>query len=141
SADDPAMSRARAAVLAAGGAQASNSFTRFYLALLGQIQYDACPALPPELVLLPSRLNFSLAAMSAWTRTIVVPLSIISAFKPVRRLAPEQGVAELFRTDLPRRLSRRTPELVSWANVFLAIDRLLKWADRWLPRSWRRPGI
>ncbi|MEA2631400.1 MAG: squalene-hopene/tetraprenyl-beta-curcumene cyclase, partial [Chloroflexota bacterium] len=139
--DDPAMAGARAAILERGGAQASNSFTRFYLALLGQIDYDDCPSVPPELVLLPSRLNFSLAAMSSWTRTIVVPLSIISAFKPVRRLAPEQGVAELFRTDLPRRLSRRTPELVSWANVFLAIDRLLKWADRWLPRSWRRPGI
>ena len=141
STDDPAMAGAREAILAAGGAQASNSFTRFYLALLGQIDYDDCPSVPPELVLLPSRLNFSLAAMSSWTRTIVVPLSIISSFKPVRQLPPEQGVAELFRTDLPRRVSRRTPELLSWANVFLGIDRLLKCADRWLPRSWRRPGI
>ena len=44
----------------AGGAQACNSFTRFYLALLGQIGYDECPSVPPELVLLPSRLDFSL---------------------------------------------------------------------------------
>jgi squalene-hopene/tetraprenyl-beta-curcumene cyclase len=139
--DEPAMVRAREAVLAAGGAQASNSFTRFYLALLGQIDYEDCPSVPPEMVLLPSWLNFSLAAMSAWTRTIVVPLSLISAFKPVRRLAPEHSVAELFRTDLPPWPSRRTPELLSWANVFLGIDRLLKWADRWLPASWRRPGI
>jgi squalene-hopene/tetraprenyl-beta-curcumene cyclase len=139
--DEPLMARARGAVLAAGGAQASNSFTRFYLALLGQIDYDECPSVPPELVLLPSWLNFSLAAMSAWTRTIVVPLSIISAFKPVRRLAPDQGVAELFRDDLPRRPSRGTRALVSWANFFLAIDRGLKLADRLLPRAWRRPGI
>jgi squalene-hopene/tetraprenyl-beta-curcumene cyclase len=139
--DDPVLRRARAAILAAGGAQASNSFTRFYLALLGQIEYDDCPSVPPELVLLPSWLNFSLAAMSAWTRTIVVPLSIISAFKPVRRLAPELGVAELFRTDLPRRLSRRTRTLWSWANLFLLIDRALKWCDRWVPRSWRQPAI
>ena len=55
-----------------------NSFTRFYLALLGQIGYDDCPCVPPELVLIPSRLGFSLSAMSAWTRTIVVPLSIMS---------------------------------------------------------------
>jgi squalene-hopene/tetraprenyl-beta-curcumene cyclase len=139
--DEPLMERAREAVLAAGGAQASNSFTRFYLALLGQIDYDDCPSVPPELVLLPSWLNFSLAAMSAWTRTIVVPLSIISAFKPVRQLPPEQGVAELFRSDLPRRPSRRTRTPVSWANFFLAVDAGLKWADRLLPRSWRRPGI
>jgi squalene-hopene/tetraprenyl-beta-curcumene cyclase len=137
----PHMVQARTAILAAGGAQASNSFTRFYLALLGQIDYDECPSVPPELVLLPSWLNFSLAAMSAWTRTIVVPLSIISAFKPVRRLPAEQGVAELFRADLPRRPARGTRAPVSWANFFLAVDRALKWADRLLPRRWRRPGI
>ena len=47
------MVRAREAILAAGGAQACNSFTRFYLALLGQISYDECPSVPPELVLVP----------------------------------------------------------------------------------------
>ena len=90
-----------------------NSFTRFYLALLGQIDYDECPSVPPELVLFPSRLTFSLSAMSAWTRTIVVPLSIISAFKPVRRLRAERGIAELFRDDLRagRRGARRALEL------------------------------
>jgi squalene-hopene/tetraprenyl-beta-curcumene cyclase len=139
--EEPAMARARRAILDAGGAQSSNSFTRFYLALLGQLEYEDCPSVPPELVLLPSRLNFSLAAMSSWTRTIVVPLSIISSFKPVRRLAPEHGIAEIFRDDLPRRPSRRTRETLSWANAFLAIDRVLKWADRYLPRSWRQPGI
>jgi squalene-hopene/tetraprenyl-beta-curcumene cyclase len=139
--DDPAMVRAREAVLAMGGAQACNSFTRFYLALLGQIGYDECPSVPPEMVLVPSRLNFSLAAMSSWTRTIVVPLSIMSACKPVRRLPPERGIAELFRDDLPRRPRRRTRNPLSWTNVFLVTDRALKWADRWLPRAWRAPGL
>ena len=48
------MRRARAAILAHGGADAVNSFTRFYLALLGQISYEQCPAVPPEMVLLPT---------------------------------------------------------------------------------------
>ncbi|WP_406695424.1 squalene--hopene cyclase [Singulisphaera sp. Ch08] len=139
--NDPAMIRARECILEAGGAQGCNSFTRFYLALLGQIGYGDCPSVPPEMMLVPSRLGFSLAAMSAWTRTIVVPLSIMSAFKPVRRLAPEQGIAELFRTDLPLHPARRTKQLVSWTNVFLGLDRVFKWADRTLPLSWRRPGI
>jgi squalene-hopene/tetraprenyl-beta-curcumene cyclase len=138
---DPKMVRAREWVLAAGGAQACNSFSRFYLALLGQIGYEDCPSVPPELVLIPSRLNFSLYAMSSWTRTIVVPLSIISALKPVRPLLPEQGIAELFREDLPRHPSRRTRPLLSWSNVFLGLDRALKWSDRRLPRSWRAPGL
>ena len=141
SAEDPMMQRAHAAILAMGGAQACNSFTRFYLAMLGQISYDECPCVPPEVVLLPSWLNFSLAAMSAWTRTIVVPLSIMAASKRVRQLAPEQGIAELFRADLPRRPHRRTRNPLSWTNFFLVVDRTLKLADRWLPRSWRRSGL
>ena len=139
--DEPDMARARAAVLAMGGAQACNSFTRFYLALLGQVSYDETPSVPPELVLIPSWLEFSLAAMSAWTRTIVVPLAIMSAFKPVRALPAKKGIAELFRSDLPRHPSRRTRALFSWTNVFLGVDRALKWADRWVPRRLREPGI
>ena len=88
--DDPAMVRARRAILDAGGAHQCNSFTRFYLALLGQISYDECPCVPPELVLIPSRLGFSLSAMSAWTRTIVVPLAIMAYYKPVRSLPAER---------------------------------------------------
>ena len=139
--DDPDMARAREAVLAHGGAQGCNSFTRFYLALLGQIGYDECPTVPPEMVLIPSWLNFSLAAMSSWTRTILVPLTVMSAFKPVRELPPERGIAELFRTDLPRRPSRRSREPLSWTNFFLAVDGVLKAAERLVPRSWRQPGI
>jgi squalene-hopene/tetraprenyl-beta-curcumene cyclase len=139
--NDPRMVKAREFILEAGGAQACNSFTRFYLALLGQIGYEDCPSVPPELVLIPSQFNFSMHAMSSWTRTIVVPLSIISALKPVRRLRPEQGIVELFREDLPRHPWRRTRPLLSWTNFFLALDGALKWSDRWLPRSWRRPGL
>ena len=122
------------AILEAGGAHECNSFTRFYLALLGQIGYDECPCVPPELVLIPSRLSFSLSAMSAWTRTIVVPLSIMSYFKPVRPLGPEQGIAELFReaTVVDRRGGRLG--WFSWTNFFLVVDKVLKWLDRCSPR-------
>ena len=136
---DPVMERARGLILEAGGARQCNSFTRFYLALLGQIGYDECPEVPPELTLLPGRISF-LHSVSAWSRTIVVPLSIISALKPVRKPAPERGISELFRDDLPRP-SGRTRRPITWTNAFLAVDRVLKWADRRLPASWRRPGV
>jgi squalene-hopene/tetraprenyl-beta-curcumene cyclase len=138
--DEPAMVRARQAILDAGGAQECNSFTRFYLALLGQIGYDECPCVPPELVLLPPRLSFSLSAMSAWTRTIVVPLSIMAYYKPVRSLSAERGIAELFRPDRGRP-SRRTATWLSWTNFFLAVDGALKWLDRRVPTACRRPAI
>ncbi len=138
--EHPGMVKAREAVLRAGGAGECNSFTRYYLALLGQISYDDCPSVPPELVLIPSRLNFSMAAMSAWTRTIIVPLSILSAFKPVRRIEPERGIGELYCRDLPVP-SRRTKFPFSWTNFFLGLDRVFKWCDRHVPSSWRQPGI
>jgi squalene-hopene/tetraprenyl-beta-curcumene cyclase len=138
--DEPFMARARQAILEAGGARECNSFTRFYLALLGQIGYDECPCVPPELVLIPARWSFSLSAMSAWTRTIVVPLSIMSYFKPVRVLAPERGIAELFDAERGRP-KRRGARRASWTNFFLGVDRALKWLDRWVPTAWRGPAI
>ena len=139
--DDPALVRAREAILEAGGAQACNSFTRFYLALLGQIGYDDCPSVPPELVLIPSRLNFSLSAMSAWTRTIVVPLSIMSHSSRCggsSRSAGSPSCSSHGRTPRPRGTD---DGLVSWTNFFLGVDRVLKWVDRWVPASWRQRGI
>ncbi|WP_165073675.1 squalene--hopene cyclase [Paludisphaera rhizosphaerae] len=138
--DDPAMVKARKAVLAMGGAAACNSFTRFYLALLGQLSYDECPTVPPELALIPKHWNFSLYAMSSWTRTIVVPLSIVSHFKPVRKLPPEKSIDELF-IDGVKKWSRPRLPLFSWGRFFLAVDRGLKWADRLLPTAVRRRGV
>ena len=137
--DEPEMVRARRAILEAGGAHACNSFTRFYLALLGQIDYDETPCVPPELILVPPRWRFSLFAMSAWTRTIVVPLSIMSYYKPVRALSAEQGIGELFLSG--ERPARSKGPLVSWHRFFLGLDRVLKWLDRRVPAAWRRRGL
>src|SRR6185295_7986865 len=89
------MQRARAAILAGGGADAVNSFTRFYLALLGQISYEECPAVPPEALLLPCWFPINLYRVSAWSRTILVPLSIIWALQPVTRVDARLGISEL----------------------------------------------
>ena len=86
----------RRRILEHGGADRCNSFTKFYLALLGQIPYASCPSVPVELVLLPRWSYVNLYAMSSWTRTIVVPLAVLSALKPVRTLPAERGIEELF---------------------------------------------
>ncbi|MCR5164563.1 MAG: squalene--hopene cyclase, partial [Thermoguttaceae bacterium] len=90
------MQRARRCILSMGGADKVNSFTRFYLALLGQVPYSICPAVPPEMVMLPRWFPINIYAMSAWTRTIVLPLSIVSALRPVREIPVERGIRELF---------------------------------------------
>jgi squalene-hopene/tetraprenyl-beta-curcumene cyclase len=136
-----AMQRARRAILARGGADVVNSFTRFYLALLGQISYDECPAVPPEALLLPGWCPINLYRVSAWSRTIIVPLSIMWACKPAVHLDPQLHIAELFLkppAEWPPLCcpgQKRSTGLVSWDRFFRWIDRTLKFCERhrWTP--------
>jgi squalene-hopene/tetraprenyl-beta-curcumene cyclase len=138
------LRRAREVIRSLGGAAACNSFTRFYLALLGQVPYDSCPSVPVELVLLPRWFYVNLYAMSSWTRTIVVPLSIFSACKPVRRLPPELGIRELFLEppETPRWPAKPSRWPFTWGNFFLGVDWLYKKLERWgLLRPFRRRAL
>ncbi|MFO0876926.1 MAG: squalene--hopene cyclase [Gemmataceae bacterium] len=135
----PYMQVARKRILEAGGAERCNSFTKFYLALLGQIPYHNCASVPPELVLLPRWAYINLYAMSSWTRTIVVPLSIFSACKPVRNLSSEQGIRELFVGDPARPIWPTPPKgWISWTNFFLGVDWLYKRVEGFLGPLRRR---
>jgi squalene-hopene/tetraprenyl-beta-curcumene cyclase len=147
---DPAaeyMVRAREAIRAAGGADAVNSFTRFYLALLGQISYDHCPAVPPELVLLPDWSPINIYRMSAWSRTIVVPLSIMWAHRPVRQIEAERGIDELFLKPPDQWPELRCPGLAAqsgiftWDNFFRTVDRSFKYLDRWRIKPLRNAAL
>jgi squalene-hopene/tetraprenyl-beta-curcumene cyclase len=141
--DTTPQRRACAAIRALGGAAGCNSFTRFYLALLGQLPYDRCPAVPPEMIFLPRGAYFNIYAMSSWTRTIVIPLSIFYAHKPVRRLPAERGIAELF-VEPAAAVPPVKRRLLSWHRFFLGIDRLLKCYDagarRWPRWALKRPS-
>lgn len=140
------MRRARQRILEIGGADAVNSFTRFYLAALGQIPYRHCPSVPVEIMLLPKWSPFNLYHMSSWTRTIVVPLSIVQAFRPVACVPKEVGIAELFhqapRPDRLPKLARYQGRTFTWENAFRLLDRVLKiyesYGSKWLrPRALR----
>ncbi len=130
------MQRARHAILAAGGVEAVNSFTRYYLALLGVIPYAKCPAVPPELMLIPNWMPFNIFEMSAWSRTILVPLSILWACRPSIKLAPEQGIPELFIGDpaaYPKSMpksealdSLKQKTWMNWHRFFQFIDQGIK---------------
>ena len=130
--DEPGMAKAREAIHGAGGVPAVNSYTKFYLAMLGQIPWHDAPAVSPELNLLPKWFYFNIYAISSWSRTFVVPLSIIWANKPVTPIPRQQGIDELFgdgeRGDV--RLRMKSPAL-SWRNFFVGMDWLVKLAERW----------
>ena len=67
------MARARAAILAAGGARRSNVFTRILLALWGEVPWRAVPVMPVEIMLLPRWFPFHLNKISYWSRVVVLP--------------------------------------------------------------------
>ncbi|MHC5114207.1 MAG: squalene--hopene cyclase [Planctomycetota bacterium] len=132
--DDPRdahMRQARDAVLDAGGAEQCNSFTNFYLACLGQVGWDAVPAIPPELVLLPRWSYFHMTKVSAWTRTMILPLSLVVTLRPQRRIPTDLGIEELYLDQGRRhRLWNRAGTPRRWWLVFRGIDRALKLAQR-----------
>ena len=145
------MFRARTAILAAGGAERVNSFTRYYLALLGVIEYRQCPAVPPELMLIPSWAPFNIYEMSSWSRTILVPLSLLWAFQPSRKLPEELQPRELF-INGPENLPVSMPPstaldamkqktLLPWDRIFQNIDRAWKLAERAGVKPFRRIAV
>jgi squalene-hopene/tetraprenyl-beta-curcumene cyclase len=145
-AGDPAaaahMERARQRVHELGGLESANSFTRFYLALVGGVEWNMAPAVPPELMLLPSWCPVNIYEMSSWTRGIVIPLAILYALKPHWPLPNQMGVDELFLDPSRKRqaFAWRDP-LLSWRNFFLAVDRGCKLYDRLPWKPFRRRAL
>jgi len=135
------MKRARIAIAKAGGPWAVNSFTRFYLALLGQISYSDCPAVPPEMILLPDWFPVSLHRVSAWSRTMIVPLSLIWSFKPVRTLSRDRGIPELFADCTDEMRNRSVGGNDAWSCFFRIIDSVIKFIDCLGFRPLRRRAV
>jgi squalene-hopene/tetraprenyl-beta-curcumene cyclase len=131
-AEDPRLAKAREWILAHGGAVACNTFTKMYLCSVGQYDYDAVPAVPPEIILFPKWFYFNLYEISSWSRGILVPLAILYAKKPFKKLPPERGIDELFvggRENATLRLRFDRKKWFSWRNFFIATDRLAHWAE------------
>jgi len=125
----PHMSRARQQILALGGIEACNTFTRIQLALFGEYPWSRCPAVPPELVLLPRWTPFSVYHMSSWSRAIVVPLSVVWAHRPVRPVPERARVGALRVGHGPKPPHRGLRERL-WRGFFHGIERALGLADR-----------
>ena len=129
--DHPVLAKARAKILEMGGVTGVNTFTKIYLCFLGQYDYDAVPAIPPEIVLFPKWFWFNIYEISSWSRAILVPLSICYARKPFKKIPDDMGVQELYVGGRDT-ASLRLPwdkNLVSWRNFFLVLDRVTHWFE------------
>lgn len=123
----PHMRRAREAILDHGGAERTNVFTRCQLALFGDAPWRATPVMPVELMLLPRKAFFSVWNMSYWSRTVVAPLLVLAALKPIAINPRQIHVRELFVT--PPEVVKdwiRGPYRSVWGRVFKGLDTVLR---------------
>ncbi|MBS0657597.1 MAG: squalene--hopene cyclase [Verrucomicrobia bacterium] len=134
---EPVMVEARANILRLGGIPRMNTYSKLYLALLGQFPWKYLPTIPPEMILFPDWLYFNIYDLSSWSRAMLIPLAIINHHKPTRALPEHLQLHELYPVgtedkdfSLPR-----DPRWLAWKNFFLRWDEILKKVDRlpWKP--------
>ena len=146
-ADAPHMVRARQAVLAAGGAAAVNVFTKIQLALFGlkppgvAAPWGDIPTMPPELILLPRWFPIHLSKMSYWARTVIVPLLVLGALKPVARNPRGIAVEELYAPAGTKPPAKATHAKPLWKAGFGALDVILKAVEGLWPKGLRARAI
>lgn len=131
SAEAPHMVKARHKINALGGIHKVNSYSKFYMALFGLYDWKGVPAIPPELMLFPKWFYFNIYEMSSWTRAIVIPLSIVWAHRPRKKLPANGKLDELFDIGKPRwtqvgRAPAPNEGIFSWRKFFLMWDDFFK---------------
>src|ERR1051326_1726302 len=134
--DAPHMVRAREAILKRGGAARANVFTRILLALYGETSWQKVPTVPVELILLPRWFPIHLSKMSYWARTVIVPLLVLCAKRPVAKNPRGIHVPELFVPGVPAASPRAPHQSAAWSAFFTRLDNILKIAPwpKWLRR-------
>lgn len=143
SGDEPFMLRARDCIRAKGGVVQTNVFTKITLALFDQYDWEGIPHMPVELMFLPKWFYFNIYAISYWSRTVLIPLLIVFAHRPVCRISKEQGIEELYLTARNEIRYWKFPPFnkdQKWLtphNIFVALDAMLKLYDH-MPLMWLR---
>ncbi|MFF8369511.1 squalene--hopene cyclase [Streptomyces lydicus] len=121
--DAPHMARASAWIREQGGVAAARVFTRIWLALFGWWKWDDLPELPPELLYFPKWFPLNIYDFGCWARQTIVPLTIVSAKRPVRPapFALDELHVDPRRPNPPRPLAPAT----TWDGLFQRLDKAL----------------
>ncbi|MBA4142557.1 MAG: squalene--hopene cyclase [Nitrosospira sp.] len=138
--DAPHMARARAAILQHGGAARANVFTRILLAMYGQIPWRGVPFVPVEIILLPRWFPFHLSKVAYWSRTVMIPLSILCSLRARAANPRNVGVHELF-TVPPEEERNYFPVRTSLNRLFLLLERTGAFLEPLIPTALRRVAL
>jgi squalene-hopene/tetraprenyl-beta-curcumene cyclase len=137
------MRRARAAILAHGGAANTNVFTRALLALFGALPWRGVPVMPVEIMLLPRWFPFHITKISYWSRTVLTPLMVLIAVKPRARNPRNVTIEELFvePPDKVRHWPGGPHQKFPWTALFAGVDKVLRWTEPYFLKTLRRHAI
>ena len=130
---DPRMLKAREMAWSLGGVPRMNTFSKLYLALLGLAEWHHVPVIPCEVILLGKWFHVNFHDMSNWTRSMLVPLAIISHFRPTRPLKNGVNLDELYpqgKWEMDEALRPRYFDF-SLRNFFLWLNKLHVFAELW----------
>ena len=140
--DAPHMVEARRAILAHGGAARANVFTRILLALWGEIPWRGVPVMPAEIMLLPKWFPFHLDKVAYWSRTVIVPLTVLMSLKPKSRNPLGIHIQELFTIPPERETVWPMAQDDSvWGKAFRVLDNVLQVVDPYFPKGPRRRAV
>ncbi|HEU5331711.1 MAG TPA: squalene--hopene cyclase [Actinocrinis sp.] len=133
--DAPHMKLAKDWIIANGGVERTRVFTRIWLALFGLWDWERLPVMPPELIYLPPQVPLNVYDWGCWARQTVVPLTVVSHFRPSRPLP--FGIDEL-------RTGAGEPPLspaLSTAGFFQRADKLLHRYERLRHKPMRKAAL
>ena len=140
--DLPHMRRAREAILAHGGAVNCNVFTRITLALFRQVPWRAVPITRVEVMFAPGWFPIHVNKVSYWTRTVTVPLLILTALKPVAKNPRRVNIDELFHKPPYNENYRLINPTGNWiGGLMLAMDRSSRLLEPLIPKVVTRKAI
>jgi len=134
------MTKAREKILSHGGAARSNVFTRYAMALFGQIPWRAAPFLPVEIMLLPGWFPFHFNKVSYWSRTVMIPLSILASLKPAAKNPQGIHIRELF-TVPPEQEKNYFPVRSRLNRCFLLLERTGCQLEPFIPKWIRKRAL
>ena len=127
-AGDEPMMQARRWILAHGGISSAGTLARFYLAAMNQVTWDATPAMPVEITLLPNWSPVNMYELSSWARGTLFALMVLQAKRPARQIDWIEGVLELYiqPPHFTKFKMKRGKQLFSLRNALNGADKILR---------------
>jgi squalene-hopene/tetraprenyl-beta-curcumene cyclase len=111
------------------------------LALYGVSSWSAAPVMPVEIMFLPKWFPAHLSKISYWARTVLVPLLVLQALKPVAQNPRGTRIDELFMNGRRRILRRGPHQKWRWYALFAALDWVLHFVEPAFPKRLRERAM